>query len=125
LKDKKSQNEKWHPYWNWECFKSGMYDKRKNDMNKIQECAKLLSNADLCRVAMERAILEYPISTQQHLSKTQGRRPWIGAAACCVAIGAIEEEVRVAWNFYMTPEQQSLANEIADYVIAEWERGNA
>lgn len=94
-------------------------------MNKIQECAKLLSSPVMCRNAMDRAISEYPISTQQHLSKATGKRPWMGAAACCVAIGATEEEVRVAWNFHMTPAQQESANAIADSVIAEWESGNA
>ena len=94
-------------------------------MNKIQECANLLSSPELCRVSMERALIEYPISAQQHLSKSSGRRPWIGAAACCVSLGATEEETRVAWNFYMHPGQQDVANAIADEVIAKWERGNA
>lgn len=124
LKDKIHSREKWHPYWDWECFKNGMYDKGK-DMNKVQECANLLSSRELCRREMQRAVNAYPISAQQHLSKPTGRRPWIGAAACNVSCGANEEEVRIAWNFYMAPDQQAMANEVADHVIAEWEASNA
>jgi len=94
-------------------------------MNKIQSCAHILSDMAQCDLHMRRALDAYPISAQQHLSKPTGRRPWIGAAACNVAIGANEEEVRIAWNFYMTPEQQNQANAKADEVIAHWEHANA
>jgi hypothetical protein len=117
--------ERWHPYWDWECFKAGMWSSRRKDVNKIQLCAKVLSSPDECRMAMTGAVNEYPISAQQHLSKPAGRRPWIGQAACCFAVGAIEEETRIAWNFYMTQEAQDSANAIADDVIAEWEAKNA
>jgi hypothetical protein len=74
---------------------------------------------------MEEAVEAYPISAEQHLSKPYGRRPWMGQAACCYALSATEEETRIAWNFYMTPEAQASANAIADQVIAEWEKANA
>jgi hypothetical protein len=117
--------ERWHPYWNWECFKAGMWTKRKNDVNKIQQCANTLSNESLCREAMIGAVNAYPISAEQHLSKAMGKRPWIGQAACCFACGATEEETRIAWNFYMTPDAQDMANRVADEVIAKWESCNA
>ena len=117
--------ERWHPYWNWECYQDGMWKQRRKQMLKIQQCARVLSNADLCRAAMVDAIEAYPISAEQHLSKREGRRPWMGQAACSAALGATEEETRVAWNFYMSEESQNLANEIADEIIAEWESCNA
>lgn len=72
-----------------------------------------------------RAVNEYPISARQHLTKSAGKRPWIGQAACNVELGATEEETRIAWNFYMTQEAQESANRIADTVIAQWESDNA
>lgn len=117
--------ERWHPYWNWECFINGMWLKRKNDMNKIQQCANLLSSTLECEEAMSGAVKAYPISAEQHLTKPLGKRPWLGQAACCFALGATEEEVRIAWNFYMTSKSQDKANQIADEVIAKWESGNA
>lgn len=90
-------------------------------MGRIQDCAKMLSDPERCKAGMRLAIELYPISAEQHLSKTTGRRPWMGQAACCAALKATEEETRIAWNFYMTPEAQASANEIADEVIREWE----
>jgi hypothetical protein len=117
--------ERWHPYWDWECFKSGMWQRRRKEMTKVQQCAKLLSDPAECHKAMLRAVNEYPISAEQHLTKSMGRRPWLGQAACCVEVGATEEETRVAWNFYMSPAQQDSANGIADAVISDWEISNA
>jgi hypothetical protein len=115
--------ERWHPYWMWECLP--MWDSKRKSMNRVQQAAKLLSTPDACRTAMVRAVNEYPISAEQHLTKPNGKRPWIGQAACSVQLGALEEETRVAWNFYMTPDAQASANAIADEVIAEWELANA
>lgn len=94
-------------------------------MSKAQKCARLLADPKTCKDAMTLALAAYPISAQQHLSKSQGRRPWIGAAACCFALKATEEETRIAWNFYMTPQEQASANMVADELIEEWEEGNA
>jgi hypothetical protein len=112
--------EKWHPYWDWECFKYGMWESRKKDMNKIQQASSILSDEVKCRQAMIGAVNAYPISAEQHLSKHQGKRPWIGQAACCFACGATEEETRIAWNFYMTSKSQEMANRVADEVIDLW-----
>ena len=117
--------ERWHPYWNWECYQDGMWQQRRNQLNKVQQAAKLLSTKDGCLNAMQKAIEQYPISAQQHLSKGYGKRPWMGQAACLVELGASEEETRIAWNFYMTKEAQDIANVIADGVIAHWEQNNA
>ena len=99
-----------------------MWDTRKNDMNKISEAKHTLSNPERCKRAMLGVINEYPISSQQHLSKHwMNRKPWLGQAACCLDCGANEEETRIAWNFYMSKEEQDSANSIADEVIKEWE----
>lgn len=102
-----------------------MWRQRKNDMTRVQECARLLSDKNRCYAAMIMAVEKYPISADQHLSKSCGRRPWMGQAACSVALDATEEETRIAWNFYMNEESQAQANDIADQVIKQWELGNA
>jgi hypothetical protein len=117
--------ERWHPFWLWECVNDGMWQQRKNQMSRIQECARVLSDPHRCENSMRQAVAVYPISAEQHLSKPYGRQPWMGQAACCAVLGATEEETRIAWNFYMTAEAQASANAIADRVIAEWEMANA
>ncbi len=91
-------------------------------MNKVQQAANILSDESKCRKAMIGAVNAYPISAEQHLTKHQGKRPWIGQAACCFACGATEEETRIAWNFYMTVQSQDMANRVADEVIDLWTR---
>ena len=117
--------ERWRPYWLWECCRKGMWSNKRKDMNRIQDCAKLLSDPVACTAAMVRAVNEFPISAEQHLSKSTGRRPWLGQAACCAQLGATEEETRIAWNFYMTDEAKAKANAIADRVIDQWEKACA
>jgi hypothetical protein len=94
-------------------------------MLKVQEAAKVLTDPVRCEYAMRQALERFPISAEQHLSKPVGRRPWIGQAACLAAVGANEEETRIAWNFYMTKEGQDSANAIANRLIEEWELANA
>ena len=118
--------ERWHPFWLWECVESGMWaNNQRKSMNRIQDCAKLLSDPVRCTAAMVRALADFPISAEQHLSKDTGRRPWLGQAACCAALRATEEETRIAWNFYMTSDSQASANAVADEVIKQWETANA
>jgi hypothetical protein len=117
--------ERWHPYWDWECYQSGMWVNKRNQNTKILECADLLSNPDTCKEAMLLALSIYHKSAEQHLTKPVGRRPWLGQAACCVALGATEEETRMAWNTHMTRIAQDRANAIADALIFDWVMANA
>lgn len=103
-----------------------MWDDRKKEMNKISEAKNILSDKKKCRMSMEFVVDAWPISAKQHLSKHWlNRRPWLGQAACNFSCGANEEETRIAWNFYMTKEEQDSANAIADEIISEWEKKNA
>lgn len=100
-----------------------MWDERKKEMTKIKAAKELLSNREKCDAAMRNVINEWPISAQQHLSKHWiNRNPWLGQAACNYAVNATEEETRIAWNFYMSKEEQAMANAIADQVILDWEK---
>ena len=61
--------ERWHHFKKWECVNNGMWKSKRNDMNKVQECARLLADPVECLKAMEMAVDKYPISAEQHLSK--------------------------------------------------------
>lgn len=114
---------RWFPYWMWECFINGMWEDRKKQMTKIKEAKDVLSDKGRCETAMRMVINAWPISAQQHLSKHWlNRNPWLGQAACNYAVKATEEETRIAWNFYMSKEEQDSANTIADMIISEWEK---
>ena len=114
----------WHPYTEWECYQSGMWESRGPKRKNIEAASAVLGVADVCEKAMRNAIKQYPKAAEHHLTKLGNRRPWIGQAAC-VAYGATEEETRLAWCNLLTDEQREIANAIADVVIADWERGDA
>lgn len=116
----------WHPYWDWECFKSGMWENRPADNGKIILAEKVLSTPELCRIYMTRSVTQWKKSAEHNLSKCWlNRRPWLGWAACCFSVGATEEETRMAWCNRLSIDQQDEANKIADEVIALWARKNA
>ena len=93
-------------------------------MTIVQNCARLLSDAVACELAMRKALDIFPISAEQHLTKPMGRNPWIGQAACCAELRATEEETRVAWNFYMTEDQKNAGNTIFLRYYAQLEQAN-
>lgn len=114
--------DRWHPYWDWECYQSGMWSDRRRSEIKVLEAAKILSSQEMCRKFMVDAMRNWTKSAEHHLSKRWiNKRPWLGWAACCIAIGATEEETREAWNTRMTRESQDAANAAADEVIQMWE----
>jgi hypothetical protein len=118
--------ERWHPYWDWECFRAGMWESRSSDEGKIILAEKVLSTPELCRLYMTRSVDKWKNSAEHNLSKYWiNRRPWLGWAACCFSVGATEEETREAWNMRMSEKEKDQANAIADEVIELWTRKNA
>jgi len=118
--------DRWHPYWDWECFKAGMWEDRRIDEGKVILAEKVLSSPELCRIYMDRAVSSWKNSAEHNLSKYWlNRRPWVGWAACCISVSATEEETRCAWNFRLTEKDKTEANLIADEIIDKWVKSNA
>lgn len=117
--------EIWHPYWFWECYQNNMWAMQKNRHDVIINCATLLSNSNMCRQAMIKAISEFKLSAEHHLTKQQNKKPWLGQAACNIELNATEEETRIAWCQHMTESSQNKANKIADFLINNWRIDNA
>lgn len=117
-------NKIWHPYWEWDDYKAGMWrtvsgKERKAFLKKAYE---FTSDADKYGEAMMKVIKLWKIGCEHHLTNTSSnRRAWIGYAACCLAIGCPEDITRQAWG-YLTQDEQDKANAKADLTIATWER---
>jgi hypothetical protein len=112
------------PYTEWECFNAGMYDTRLKFLDEqqvIQECVDMLSCPNYLQESMLFVTHHWVKSAHQHLSNTaRNRQAYLGQTASCWAHGAPEFITKRAWN-ELTPEQQRAANDVADYVIADWE----
>jgi len=106
-------------YKSWEDYKNGMYKQQPESLGKIDLAVYNLSDTKQCKASMERVIKEWPISASVNLSIPGCQRPWLGRAACSIQYNISENITRIAW-WKLSLEQQEIANEIADDIIAKW-----
>lgn len=113
----------YHPYFNWEDFEFGMYEKTcyMDETQLMWECALLLKCPEWLWESMQYVSHNWVISSEHHLTNTQrNRQAWLGQAACCFVHGAPEYVTKLGWHKLIEKEKR-LANDVADAVISEWE----
>lgn len=117
-------NRIYHPYWLWEDYLNGMY-RGSVDKAKINKCSKLLSDTECFSKALEMVLKEWVFSSDVNLSNTsQNRLAWLGAAACCISIGANEKTTRLGWA-RLNEQQRLKANTTARKYVKKYERENS
>jgi hypothetical protein len=83
--------------------------------------ADLMKNPQAFLEAMRKALIEWPLTSNFHLSNPSlNRQAWIGHAGCCIGVNSPEEVTRLAWHTLNSAEQDE-ANRMADMAIEEWE----
>ncbi len=113
---------KYHPYWNWECYKAGFYN---TTIDMDDDKAKLmyrdfLRDLDMFGLAMNRVMLEWPNSCEHFLTNTSMNRvAWLGQASMCITHG-IPSCFKGGFKLLSNEEQQA-ANELAQKYLDEWE----
>lgn len=121
---KKKIKRIYHDYRNWECFKNDMYIERKKEETElfVAKALELFRNPNKLKIEMTRSIDEWFYSTEQFMTITgSNRQAWLGQAACNICYGVTETETRQAWRV-LSEEEKTIANNIADEVITDWER---
>jgi hypothetical protein len=115
--------QKFHPYYEWEDYQSGMYDELKEGRDqRVHMAVFLLSNCMNLYQFMKEVTKRWKVATEVTFTNNQfNRRAWLGQAACHLFAGVKEDETRSAWGF-LSPEQRIKANATADKVIKEWEK---
>lgn len=115
----------YHPYWLWEDYLNGMYNKScENETDLIRKSELILSDQKLFADIIQKIQTEWKVSTAENMSnKNQNRRAWLGAAACNYYANTPEYVTRIAWA-NLTPIQQMEANKVADLFIIRYEREN-
>lgn len=111
-----------HTFDKWECYKAGFYDTHKEGMTK-EECeleyAKLLSDENQFRSALESVITEWKYSCEHYLTnKSMNRIAWLGQASLCYAKG-IPSTFRGGFHL-LSDAQQEKANLIAFEYLNKW-----
>lgn len=110
-------------YSDQEEFAAGLWEKVTGARHDryVDAAAALMREVDCFKDAMLRALDEWPNSCRANLtSSSTNQRAWLGHAGCFLATGSPEESTRLGWH-RLTLEEQTLANEAADQVIAEWQ----
>ena len=116
----------WLPYWDWECYQCGMWSGEPPRKDTVKKAAEILNSSDQLYTFMIKAIESMPNSAKHNLSKPWlNRAPWLGQSACFIAVGATEEETRLAWCQKMTFEKQVAANNQAKKAMRYWESNYA
>jgi hypothetical protein len=107
----------------WEDWKNGMMRtvSTQSDNLILENCIILLSNAENLYNAMKKVVNDWPISTEERLTKIDtNRRAWLGWAACSIMFKAPDFITRKAWGL-IPKNKKADANLIAEKVILEYE----
>jgi hypothetical protein len=113
----------YYPYWEWECFHSGMYSRSLNrglepDDAKL-EYAMFLNDPDRFNKAMDRVAKEWPKSCEHFLTNPKiNRIAWLGQSAACIELG-ISSFYRSGF-IILSESEQDKANEIAANFLLRW-----
>lgn len=112
-----------HPYQQWEGFKSGMYEPCKlGRADRVMTAKQLLTNPESLKREMTRVTIEWPIETEHVLTDASiSHRAWLGQSACNIYADVKEDETREAWG-YLTEKQRREANRVADAVDDLWRK---
>jgi len=114
----------YHPYWEWECYKNGMWRKETKEYEKenLGITIEFTGDYNLYGKAMIKAVNQWHKSCDNFLSNTSiNRRAYIGHAACCIELGLPEYLVRQAW-WMLTERKRILADNEATKAIKIWEQ---
>tara|TARA_R100001244_G_scaffold105959_1_gene78576 strand:+ start:2309 stop:2752 length:444 start_codon:yes stop_codon:yes gene_type:complete len=111
------------PYWKWECFKNGMWNKVniKDEIKMLDFAIEFTGDHILYGKAMKDVVFKWENTMENHLTnKSINRRAFLGQCAVFYRHQIPEYIVRKGWK-YLTNKQQILADNIAEQTIKEWE----
>ncbi len=113
------------PYWTWECYNSGMWDKVGKDLEPelFSKALKFTSNhIEYGKAMMEVKDVWVNSCVNFLTNQSINRKAYIGHCAVFYKLQVPEYIVRKAWK-HLTETQQIKANNEAKKAIKEWEKG--
>ena len=118
-------NRIYHHWEKWECYKAGFYGSQlpfpmTHDEAK-QENAIFLADLPRFCDAMERVLMEWPVSCDQFLSNDNiNRIAWLGQSSMCLETG-VPSRYRGGFRM-LSVAQQRAANNAAQSYLDKWLR---
>ena len=113
----------YHPWWDWECYKSGFYSTTPPLGSESDKCkqryAEFLKNSVLFKDAINRVFKEWPNSCEHFLTNPNiNRIAWLGQASMCIT-SSIPACFRSGFTL-LSAEDQYIANEVSRKAIESW-----
>ena len=120
----KNLSRKYHPWWEWECYKSGFFSSTPPEgiskEQSLQAYSTFLSSLETFELGIHKVFSEWPVSCEQWLTHTSiNRIAWMGQAAMCIHTG-IPACFRGGYRL-LSVEQQRAADALAENKIKKWE----
>jgi len=112
----------YYPYWDWECYKAGMWRKvnRIEYDTMLKKAISFTGNHKAYGKAMRTVISAWPNTMQHHLTNSSiNRKAFIGHCAVSYKLDIPEYIVRAAWK-HLTEDQRRLANIQAEKAYKIW-----
>lgn len=114
----------YHPWWKWECYKSGFYSSSLSGGRTKDQGILLyqshLSDIEGFRASMLQVLSAWTHSCDQFLSNVKiNRIAWLGQASVCISAG-VPSCCRSGYKL-LTTEQQQTADKEAHQMILLWE----
>lgn len=113
----------YHPYWEWEDWKAGMWRSIGGLERKIMlaKAITFTGNASLYGSYMDKVITVWPVACEHNLTeRSMNRLAWVGHAAACLAIQCPEDVTREAWG-HLSDQQRIDADRMAELAVKKWE----
>ena len=112
----------YHPYWDWECYKHGMYS-TDTVIDGKEKYRDFLSDLGRFNNAMTEVTKKWTISCEHFLTSPDiNRVAWLGQASMCIDTG-ISRKYRAGFML-LSDNEQKLANEAAMEVLINWVNNN-
>lgn len=111
------------PYWEWECYKAGMWNKvgKEEEVIMIDKAISFTGNHIEYGEAMKDVVFKWNKTMVNHLTnKSINRRAFLGHCAVYYKLQIPEYIVRKAWKS-LTDKQRILADSVANKTIKNWE----
>ena len=111
------------PYWKWECYNNGMWNKVDNitEQKMLKTAIEFTGNHILYGEQMRKVVYKWSNTIEHHLTNTStNRRAFLGHCAVFYKLQIPEYIVRKAWK-HLTDKQRILADNEAEKTIKEWE----
>lgn len=117
----------WHHWLLWECVSGGMYETLSpaghSADTALRAYTEFLRNLPRFEKALNRVLVEWPLSCQQFLSNPNiNKIAWLGQSSMCIATG-VPRQFRVGFA-RLTEQEQLAANRLAAIYLHWWETEN-